>query len=587
MKHEVIQALISATRTSLVILTIWLINLQLNTGATAPAIASALILTMVQTNGSSLAKATGRMIGTIIGGLFVVAISGIGLVDAYVFNTILISFITLTAVYSYKYRDNTYLSYGYALCGLTASFAGFPVTLNPDVTFAFDKSVARVIGIFLSILITELGFLLMPTTNEKDALNSTINDYHRSLNNLLFNFIDMPCENVVQKVLTQVFPLANRVKIMLVDIRFSQFIDRQDSINIRPTYALMNAIISMIKLTVYARSWDNIALFRPSIKQAIHRIIERESNTFAELQNIQFAQDSRSQSIRFELFKLLKSVERYYHGSQKEQRDCPSLKAPNKGMLALTIVGLRTFVVLNLISVFWIESQWSSGFSAMMLTAAMLPIFAFIPFNGAIKSFSIAMPLCIVVGFIVNYVLMPVFPTELLFAAMLIYIFACTYAFFTSNAKYRLTFLFLGVFWAIPTSMDNTASFDFSSFVNNSMGYLIAVLILNLAFYLIPEPTTNSSLARVVRNYLSGKISTNAACNIVDYYSQYTSVLNYDEDLYHHFLSSLRMAEKKLLKEDVIGEDNQIQPDGHLSYDPLLPVNYSRKWFIMESDPKK
>jgi uncharacterized membrane protein YccC len=180
---------------------------------------------------------------------------------------------------------------------------------------------------------------------------------------------------------------------------------------------------------------------------------------------------------------------------------------PKTSLLAAGVSGLRAFVVILVLSGFWILSAWPSGGTAVLDAAAVIALASSAP-RPTQMAFQMAggTALAAVAGMIVVFALYPHIDGFLLLSAVL------------------LPFLMLGVFISTRPGMmgvgagyciffcflagpDNVIQYDPSAFINDAIALVVSMLVCSMAFAVL-LPTDAPWLRRLLMRELRRQVVT-------------------------------------------------------------------------------
>jgi len=178
---------------------------------------------------------------------------------------------------------------------------------------------------------------------------------------------------------------------------------------------------------------------------------------------------------------------------------------PKTSLLAAGVSGLRAFVIILVLSGFWILSAWPSGGTAVLDAAAVIALASSAP-RPTQMAFQMAggTALAAVAGMIVVFALYPHIDGFLLLSAVL------------------LPFLMLGVFISTRPGMmgvgagyciffcflagpDNVIQYDPSAFINDAIALVVSMLVCSMAFAVL-LPTDAPWLRRLLMRELRRQV---------------------------------------------------------------------------------
>ncbi len=168
------------------------------------------------------------------------------------------------------------------------------------------------------------------------------------------------------------------------------------------------------------------------------------------------------------------------------------------------ISGLRSFLVIFLGGIFWIESQWSSGPFLIIPMVIVSSIFASAPYPEAVAyNFTKGVVCGIIAAYICTYHLLVYTSGFVPFAASLA-LFLIPAAMIQTNPKYTSLGLAFGIFFFLVGNPSNPMQFDPSGFFDNALAYFTGAFVATRAFRLFMPPNPRQARNHVVSRMRDG-----------------------------------------------------------------------------------
>ncbi len=120
------------------------------------------------TVGGVISKSLGRVVGSLMGAMAAVVITGLGISDPWLFSFLIALWLGLCTYISNHYQNN--VSYAFALGGYTAAIIAFSCVNVADPHHIFDIAQARVSEVIIGILCGGLMMMILPSTSDSETL---------------------------------------------------------------------------------------------------------------------------------------------------------------------------------------------------------------------------------------------------------------------------------------------------------------------------------------------------------------------------------------------------------------------------------
>ncbi len=120
------------------------------------------------TVGGVISKSLGRVVGSLIGAMAAVMITGLGIGDPWLFSLLIALWLGGCTYISNHHQNN--VSYGFALAGYTAAIIAFSCVNLTDPQHIFDIAQARVSEVIVGILCGGLMMMILPSFSDGETL---------------------------------------------------------------------------------------------------------------------------------------------------------------------------------------------------------------------------------------------------------------------------------------------------------------------------------------------------------------------------------------------------------------------------------
>ena len=168
------------------------------------------------------------------------------------------------------------------------------------------------------------------------------------------------------------------------------------------------------------------------------------------------------------------------------------------------ISGLRSFLVIFLAGVFWVESQWSSGNFLLIPMVIVSSLFASAPYPEAgAFNFTKGVGCGIIAAYICTYHFL-VYTTGFIPFAAANALFLIPAAMIQLNPRYTAVGLAYGTFYFLAGAPSNPMVFDAAAFFDNGLAYLTGAFVATRAFRLFMPPNPSAARLHVVSRMRDG-----------------------------------------------------------------------------------
>jgi uncharacterized membrane protein YccC len=168
------------------------------------------------------------------------------------------------------------------------------------------------------------------------------------------------------------------------------------------------------------------------------------------------------------------------------------------------ISGLRSFLVIFLAGVFWVESQWSSGNYFLIPMVIVSSLFASAPYPEAgAFNFTKGVGCGIIAAYICTYHFL-VYTTGFIPFAAANALFLIPAAMIQLNPRYTAVGLAYGTFYFLAGAPSNPMVFDPATFFDNGLAYVTGAFVATRAFRLFMPPDPARARLHVLSRMRAG-----------------------------------------------------------------------------------
>ncbi|CAI1646072.1 p-hydroxybenzoic acid efflux pump subunit AaeB [Serratia quinivorans] len=466
------------------------------------------------TVGGVISKSIGRVFGSLVGAAASMAIAGHCLNDPWLFTLFIAAWIGLCTYISNHYQNN--VSYAFALAGYTAAIIAFSTVNVTDTQQIFDIAQARVCEVITGILCGGLMMMILPSTSDGEALLTSLRRMHlRLLEHAAMLWqpeitVQMRTshEGVIGQILT--------MNLLRIQAFWSHY-------RLRRQNNLLNYMLhQQLRITSVISSLRRMLLNWPDRPANLATVLDQLLN---ELRNpdtdkyrlarilLQIApQDPADYRHRAFWLRLRHFCWLYLNCSRWLQRlenatPVSEIQPPRVTSLArhtdsyeAAYNGLRTFLCIILGCAYWINTQWDAGSSALTLVAISCVLYSSTPSPiNSITTLLKAVTLLSIVCFLVKFGLMIQIDDLWLFCAFLFPVLVTMQMLKLQNPSYAALWGQLIVFMGSFLSVTNPPSYDYQSFINDSIGKIVGVLLAGLAFQILRPSSDKRKSRRIIR----------------------------------------------------------------------------------------
>jgi uncharacterized membrane protein YccC len=466
------------------------------------------------TVGGVISKSLGRVVGSLIGAMAAVVITGLGISDPWLFSFLIALWLGLCTYISNLYQNN--VSYAFALAGYTAAIIAFSCVNVVDPQHIFDIAQARVSEVIIGILCGGLMMMILPSTSDSETLLQSLRKTQTRL-----------LEHAQLLWLGEANPDARSAHEGLIGQILTMNVLRIQAVwshhRLRRHNKLLNFLLH--------RQLRVISLIS-SQRRMLHNWPEQPAGIQALLASL-LTELGKPVCDKYRIARLLAPFVPTAGGdyrqrtfwlrlrhfcwsylecqrwlSRLEQYDDREWPAPPRHTSLTSHIdsyetaynGGRTFLCVLLGCAFWINSQWDSGSSALTMIAICCVLYSATPApaqgaNTMLKAILLLSLIC----FVVKFGLMIRIDDFWLFCALLFPALLTMQLFKQQQAKQAVLWgqliVLLGSFLAIT----NPPSYDYSLFINTSISQVLGVMAAGLAFQILRPSSDRRKSRRIIR----------------------------------------------------------------------------------------
>lgn len=466
------------------------------------------------TVGGVISKSIGRVFGSLVGAAASVAIAGHCLNDPWLFTLFIAAWIGLCTYISNHYQNN--VSYAFALAGYTAAIIAFSTVNVTDTQQIFDIAQARVCEVITGILCGGLMMMILPSTSDGEALLTSLRRMHlRLLEHAAMLWqpeitvqIRTSHEGVIGQILT--------MNLLRIQAFWSHYrLRRQNNLlnyMLHQQLRITSVISSLRRMLL---NWpDRPANLASVLDQLLNELRSPDTDKYRLARILQqiAPQDPADYRHRAFWLRLRHFCWLYLNCSRwllrlENATPVSDIQPPRVTSLArhtdsyeAAYNGLRTFLCIVLGCAYWINTQWEAGSSALTLVAISCVLYSSTPSPiNSITTLLKAVTLLSIVCFMVKFGLMIQIDDLWLFCAFLFPVLVTMQMLKLQNPPYAALWGQLIVFMGSFLSVTNPPSYDYQSFINDSLGKIVGVLLAGMAFQILRPSSDKRKSRRIIR----------------------------------------------------------------------------------------
>ncbi|HTH62200.1 MAG TPA: FUSC family protein [Paraburkholderia sp.] len=499
-------------------------------------------IVMQPQSGMVFAKSTWRICGTLVGLVAMLALIGLFAQQPELFlisTALWVGLCTAGAA-----RNRNFRSYGFVLAGYTAALIGIPAAQHPDG--AFMSAMTRVAEIVVGIVTSGIVSAVVFPQYTGEAMRKTVRERFAS-------FADY--------VSTALAGKADRSRIESTNARFvadvvgfeatrsSLIFESPDERRKGGRLARLNgefmsastrfhALHQLMNRLREAHSNATIGALEPYFREIApllvkggERVVSEAdaAHVSAQLEQYRAALPKRVRATRAQLeahadadlldfdtatellYRFIHEMNEYtatyasLAADTHERERWPARYQPKTNGFACAIAGVRAAVVMLLLGAFWIATAWPSGTTLVLMAATTCALASASPFPSRTASqMGGGMALSAVVGMVLTFGIFP----HIEGFAMLALALAPALAFgvtLTTRPRYAGYGMGYCIFLCFLAGPDNVVHYDPSSYLNDSLALLIAMLVSALAFAVFLPPSARWLRGRLLAD-LRGQV---------------------------------------------------------------------------------
>ncbi|CAI2438802.1 FUSC family protein [Serratia proteamaculans] len=466
------------------------------------------------TVGGVISKSIGRVFGSLVGAAASVAIAGHCLNDPWLFTLFIAAWIGLCTYISNHYQNN--VSYAFALAGYTAAIIAFSTVNVTDTQQIFDIAQARVCEVITGILCGGLMMMILPSTSDGEALLTSLRRMHlRLLEHAAMLWqpeitVQMRTshEGVIGQILT--------MNLLRIQAFWSHYrLRRQNNLlnyMLHQQLRITSVISSLRRMLL---NWpDRPANLASVLDQLLNELRSPDTDKYRLARILQQIAPQDPVDYRHRAFwlQLRHFCWLYLNCSRwllrlENATSVSDIQPPHVTSLArhtdsyeAAYNGLRTFLCIVLGCAYWINTQWEAGSSALTLVAISCVLYSSTPSPiNSITTLLKAVTLLSIVCFMVKFGLMIQIDDLWLFCAFLFPVLVTMQMLKLQNPPYAALWGQLIVFMGSFLSVTNPPSYDYQSFINDSLGKIVGVLLAGMAFQILRPSSDKRKSRRIIR----------------------------------------------------------------------------------------
>jgi uncharacterized membrane protein YccC len=467
------------------------------------------------TVGGVISKSLGRVVGSLMGAMAAVVITGLGISDPWLFSFLIALWLGLCTYISNHYQNN--VSYAFALGGYTAAIIAFSCVNVTDPQHIFDIAQARVSEVIIGILCGGLMMMILPSTSDSETLLQSLRKSQtRLLEHAQLLWLGEPNpdvrsahEGLIGQILT--------MNVLRIQAVWSHHRLRRQN---RQLNFLLHRQLRLISLISSQRrmlhNWpEQPAGIQALLATLICELGKPECDKYRVARLLAPLMPTSEHDYRLRTFLLrLRHFCWSYLECQRwlnrlELYDDQEWPAPPRhttltshtDTLEAAYNGGRTFLCVLLGCTFWINSQWDAGSSALTMIAICCVLYSATPApaqgaNTMLKAILLLSLICFAVKFGLMIRIDDFWIFCILLFPALLTMQLCKQQQVRQAGLWGQMIVLLGSFLAIT----NPPSYDYQQFINGSIGQVLGVMVAGLAFQLLRPSSDLRKSRRIIRS---------------------------------------------------------------------------------------
>ncbi|EKP0307742.1 FUSC family protein [Aeromonas veronii] len=467
------------------------------------------------TVGGVISKSLGRVVGSLIGAMAAVVITGLGISDPWLFSFLIALWLGVCTYIANHYQNN--VSYAFALSGYTAAIVAFSCVNVTDPQHIFDIAQARVSEITIGILCSGLMMMILPSTSDSETLIESLRKTQTRLLEharlLWLGTANPDVRSAYEGLIGQILTM-NVLRIQAVWSHHR--LRRQNKL----LNFLLHRQLRLISLISSQRRMLHNWPEQPAAVQALlvtllAELGKPECDKYRIARLLAPLVQTAGNDYRLRTFWLrlrdfcwnYLECQRWLNRLEKyEDREWPTPPrhtslTSHTDTLEAAYNGGRTFITVLLGCAFWIHSQWDGGSSALTMLAIGCVINAITPAQvQLITIFLKAILWLSLVCFVVKFGLMIRISDFWLFCALLFPALVTMHLFKLQQVKQAVLWTQLIVLLGAFLAITNPPSYDYQQFITSSISQALGVVVVALAYQLLRPSSDRRKSRRIIRS---------------------------------------------------------------------------------------
>ncbi|MGL5524508.1 MAG: FUSC family protein [Aeromonas veronii] len=468
------------------------------------------------TVGGVISKSLGRVVGSLMGAMAAVVITGLGISDPWLFSFLIALWLGLCTYISNHYQNN--VSYAFALGGYTAAIIAFSCVNVTDPQHIFDIAQARVSEVIIGILCGGLMMMILPSTSDSETLLESL---RKSQARLLEHAQLLWLGEMTPEVRSSHEGLIGQILTMNV-LRIQAVWSHH---RLRRQNKLLNFLLHrQLRLISLISSQRRMLHNWPEQPEGIEaRLVtlltelgkpECDKYRVARLLAPLMPTSEHDYRLRAFLLRLrhfcwsylecqrwLDRLTRYDDQEWPAPPSHSSSLTSHTDTLEAAYNGGRTFLCVLLGCTFWINSQWDTGSSALTMLSICCVLYSATPApvqgtNTMLRAILLLSLICFAVKFGLMIRIDDFWIFCLLLFLALLTMQLCKQQQVRQSGLWGQMIVLLGSFLAIT----NPPSYDYQQFINSSLAQMLGVMSAALAFQLLRPSSDRRKSRRLIRS---------------------------------------------------------------------------------------
>ncbi|KAG0192134.1 hypothetical protein DFQ28_010015 [Apophysomyces sp. BC1034] len=505
-------------------------------------------IVMQPQSGMVLAKSFYRIVGTLVGSIVAVALIALFAQQAELFLlsvSIWVGICTFGAA-----RNRNFRSYGFVLAGYTAALVGIPAAQHTDG--AFMAAVTRVTEVTLGILCAATVSALVLPRHTGDAIRATVRARYVAfvefVSDTLAGRIDRSrAERTNARFVADVVGLEAmrsfavfedprsrmrsgrlsrlNTEFMSASTRFHALHQLMNRIRVGGQYQVVDAIEPYFREVAAlllkkngepvrnAEDAQHASTQLQAFKQALPRRIRETRTQLETLEGVALLDFDTAAELLYRFVDEMHAYALTYaslNTDVHEREHATQRYIPRTNTLAAGVAGVRAALVMLLFAAFWIWTAWPSGGMAVLNTAATCALVASMPQpSRSTAQMAMGTIVAVLAGFATVFGIFPHVDGYALLCATLapLLMFGVL---ISTRAGWGAFGMGYCVFFCFLAGPDNVVRYDPSSYMNDAIALIAAMLVVALASAVLLPPASAWLRDRAQRDLLQQVV---AACN--------------------------------------------------------------------------